>query len=75
MKQPDIGFVRVQVGDLSLLSQAYRELQSAIDRQERRVSEAGMQRLRQIIGEVENLSTHAAKPIPMVSGVWVGRTS
>lgn len=75
MKQPDIGFVRVQVGDLSLLSQAYRELQGAIDRQERWVSEAGMQRLRQIVSEVENLSDHAAKPIPIVSGVWAGRTA
>lgn len=75
MKQPDIGYVRVQVGDLSLLSQAYRELQAAMDRGERTVSEAGMQRLRHIVSEVENLSDYSEKPLPAVCGVWAGRTT
>ncbi len=72
MNQPTIGALFVRVGDLTLLSQAYRELQASVDRGDRSVSDAGLQRFRQMIAEVEDLSDQATKP-GHVSNVWEGR--
>ena len=74
MKQKPIGHVQVQVGDLSLLSQAHRELQAACDMRRRNVSEAGLERLRQIVAEVEQLSDIASdlKPIVSSNDIWAG---
>lgn len=56
MNHPVTGSVFVRVGDLSLLSQAYGALQASLDLRQRCVSDAGMQRLRQLLSEVEDLS-------------------
>ena len=74
MKQKPIGHVQVQVGDVSLLSQAYRELQAVCDMRRRNVSEAGLERLRQIVAEVEKLSDIASdlKPIVSSNDIWAG---
>lgn len=69
MKQPPIGWMQMHVGDLSILSQAYRELHAAMDRGDRSISPAALQRFRQIITDLEDLSDSAARPLP-VSDVW-----
>lgn len=70
MKQQDIGYVRVQVGDRTLLSAAYRELDKAIDAGLVVVSPAGMQRLRQLISDIDDLSDLRGTSRALSSSMW-----